>query len=162
MRRREPEPEVDRGRDFEQLRLARGQRLIELVDAARELREIEIGLGEIVAQRLQRPPRIRRRAGGGRDVALEMIDDEPEPFAKLAQRWRELARHVDRDIAAELRGLHRLPVKRNHVSLMPFTSRPREYPISNVPGTKKPKNASSRSAPPIDHRTFLPASNLES
>src|SRR5664279_1943926 len=118
MRRREPEPEVDRGRDLEQLRLARRQRLIELVDAASELGEIEIGLGEIVPQRLQRPPRVWRRAGRGRDVALEMIDDEPEPFSKLAQRWRELARHVDRDITAELWLFHRLPVKRNHVSLM--------------------------------------------
>jgi hypothetical protein len=49
-------------------------------------------------------------------VTLEVIDDEPEPIAKAAQRLGELMTDFDRDITAKL---HRLLVNRNQVSFTP-------------------------------------------
>ena len=70
-------------------------------------------------------------------MALEVIDDEAEPIAQRPHRLGELARDLDRDLAGDLAAVvHRLPVSRNQVSLMPPSVRPRAYPTSNVPGTK--------------------------
>jgi len=71
-------------------------------------------------------------------MTLEVIDDEAEPIAQRAHRIGELARDLDRDLAGDVRfaRAHRLPVSKNHISLMPSLVSPCEYPISNVPGTK--------------------------
>src|SRR5262249_9468928 len=123
----EPEAEIDRDRQVEPARRAIRERAIELVEPAPELRRLEVGGRELLAQRLQRAPRIRRGSGRGRDVPLEVIDDQPEPIAQPAYRIGELARDLDRHLTAEvlrLRG-HRDPVSRNQVSLSPPSISPR-------------------------------------
>ena len=65
-----------------------------------------------------------------------MIDDEAEPVAQAAQRIDDLMRDVEGDLDRDLLALHRLPVSSSQVSLIPPSVKPREYPISNVPGTK--------------------------
>ena len=69
-------------------------------------------------------------------MALDVIDDEAEAIAQAANRIGDLTRDLDCDLARHFLLLHRLPVSNNHVSLIPPSVRPREYPISNVPGTK--------------------------
>ena len=133
---REPQTEIDGGREIEPVRCLVAQREIELLDATRELRGLEVRAREILAKCLKRSPWIWRRPSRRRDVALDVIDDEAEPIAQPAQRFGQLTRDLDGNIACNFLLLHKLPVSKNHVSLTPSSVRPREYPNSNVPGTK--------------------------
>src|SRR4051812_12900638 len=99
---REPQTKIDRCCQIEPLRRIIVERAIELFDAARELRGLEIGSSKILPQRLQRTPRIRRWSGRGRDVALQMIDDKPEAVTQPSHRIAELQRDLDRDLPPDL------------------------------------------------------------
>ena len=122
----EPDAEIDGRREVEPARRIACvlERAIELVDAAGELRRLEIRRGDILPERLQRVIRVRRRAGRVSDVTLEVIDHEAEPIAQAAERIGELVADLDRDVAAELGAGHRLLVSKNHVSFTPPWIRP--------------------------------------
>src|SRR5262245_24755177 len=115
----EPSAEVDRRGEIEPVWRLVVDRLDELLQAAGELGRFEVRGGEILAERLQRAVRIRRRTCRGRDVTLEVIDDEAEPIAERTQWLGHLSRHFDRDIACNFLLLHKLPVSKNQVSSIP-------------------------------------------
>jgi hypothetical protein len=58
----EVEAELDRGRGVEPARRIVAQGAIELVDPAREAGGLEVRGGEVLAQALERAPRVRGRA----------------------------------------------------------------------------------------------------
>jgi len=123
---REPQAEVDGGREIEPARRLLVERAVQLVEAARQRRDLEIGGSEIVTQRLERAPRVRRRPGRGRDVTLELIDDEAETIAERPHRLGELTRDLDRDLSGDLvlAAAHSVPVSRNQVCPIPPGVRP--------------------------------------
>ena len=135
----EPQTVIDGGREIEPAGLVIEQRAFELVELARERRRLEVRTAEILTQRLDGAPRIRRRARRHRDVTLEVIDDQAESIAQPAQRIGELLGDIGTDLADDQVSLllgHKLPVSKNQPSPTPSEVRPCEYPISNVPGTK--------------------------
>jgi hypothetical protein len=150
---RQPDAQIHRRRQIEPVDLLVVERAIELVEPARQRRRLEVRTAEVLPQRLERPPRVRRRPGRRHHVPLQMVDHQAESIAQRAHRLGELARDLHGHTAGDAsprvvaRSAHRLPVSRNQLSVIPPSSRPRDAPISKVPGMKWPKNASTAHRP---------------
>ena len=123
--RGERQPVIDRRRQLEPVRGRIAERAVELVESPCELGDLDVRRCEILPQHLQAPPWIRSRARRRRDMALDVVDDHPEPIAQRAQRIGELARDLGGDVARELLP-HRLPVSSSQVWLIPSDVSPCE------------------------------------